>query len=518
MVAMNLASTQGGLNPSSGTSSDVYCITGVDPEVQAYAMARYSRSSLSMTKSLLELSKQRAEQFLNTFYFQYGHRSIADLAHLTFAIEQLSMLAAIAVVDEQRWDGQERSSRYQDFKKSGFYTPPIAGAERQQYLEIIEGLFSQYEELSGAAFRFLADRTPRPSSMTEDAFRRTLRARAFDIARYLLPLATNTSLGQIINARTLENQIARLGSDRHPEIRLLAERLKQSAKEPPLDFRLGQIREIVEQMREVCSIDQLQLIDSLLQPEPVAPTLVKYAEPREYDTERKRELSAAATELLDNVPIQSVDRVTLVRPPHIEVELAATLLYEHSHHPYTQIVDLVSGLPRHQRNEIIGLGLKSRRSHDEVSRAFAAGSGFQFDILMDIGGFRDMHRHRRCIQIHQDYTAVHGYEMPDQLAEIGFEDTFKAYLERAAGYWHKMHDKVDYADYVLPLAFRRRALFKMDLAEVIYISELRSRPAGHMSYRRIAYDMFQVAAQEVPSIKDYMNVHSPSESRDLLDR
>ena len=80
--------------------TDVYAIHGADPEVLAYAMAKYSRSALSMKESLSEISSQRAEQFLNTFYFQYGHRSIADLAHIPFAIERLSLLAAIALVAE----------------------------------------------------------------------------------------------------------------------------------------------------------------------------------------------------------------------------------------------------------------------------------------------------------------------------------------------------------------------------------------------------------------------------------
>ena len=94
----------------------------------AYAMAKYSRSSLSMKESLKEISQQKAEKFLNTFYFQYGHRSIADLAHIALAIERLSILAAIVVADEQRWDGQERSTRYQDFRKSGYYTPDFGSA------------------------------------------------------------------------------------------------------------------------------------------------------------------------------------------------------------------------------------------------------------------------------------------------------------------------------------------------------------------------------------------------------
>ena len=96
-------------------------------------MAKYSRSALSMKQSLRELNAQRAEQFLNTFYFQYGHRSIADLAHIAFAVERLSLLAAIVLVDEQRWDGQERSTRYQDFKKSGWYLPAFgSNAEARQ--------------------------------------------------------------------------------------------------------------------------------------------------------------------------------------------------------------------------------------------------------------------------------------------------------------------------------------------------------------------------------------------------
>src|ERR1700743_1565786 len=75
-------------------STEVYAVYGADPEVQAYGMATYSRSALSMRESLAEINDQKAEKFLNTFYFQYGHRSIADLAHIAFAIERLSILAA----------------------------------------------------------------------------------------------------------------------------------------------------------------------------------------------------------------------------------------------------------------------------------------------------------------------------------------------------------------------------------------------------------------------------------------
>src|ERR1700690_1153520 len=116
-------SSESFLPPGARNQTDVFAVHGADPEVPAYAIAKYSRSALSMKESLREISSQRAEQFLNTFYFQYGHRSIADLAHVAFAIERLSLLAAIVLVDEQRWDGQERSTRYQNFRKSGWYLP-----------------------------------------------------------------------------------------------------------------------------------------------------------------------------------------------------------------------------------------------------------------------------------------------------------------------------------------------------------------------------------------------------------
>ncbi len=212
-------------------STDVFAVFGVEPEIQAYAMAKYSRSALSMKESLREISSQKAEKFLNTFYFQYGHRSIADLAHIALAVERLSILAAIELVDEQRWDGQERSTRYQDFKKSGYYTPDFGADDEAHklYRESLDFLFAEYEALSAHMTQYLISITPKPSDMKQDAYERTLKARAFDITRYLLPLATNTSLGEIVNARTLETQVAHLLSHTHKEVRQLGESLKKAA-------------------------------------------------------------------------------------------------------------------------------------------------------------------------------------------------------------------------------------------------------------------------------------------------
>src|SRR5256712_7800004 len=164
-VIVTPSSANSDIETADAPSLEVFAVYGVEPEVQAYAMAKYSRSALSMKESLKEINQQKAEKFLNTFYFQYGHRSIADLAHIALAIERLSILAAIAVADEQRWDGQERSTRYQDFKKSGYYTPDFGGDEqaRTRYRETIEDLFGGYESLSQRMFQDLSSITPKPS-------------------------------------------------------------------------------------------------------------------------------------------------------------------------------------------------------------------------------------------------------------------------------------------------------------------------------------------------------------------
>src|ERR1700761_6697173 len=155
--------------------TEVFAVHGADPEVLAYAMAKYSRSSLSMKDSLREISSQRAEQFLNTFYFQYGHRSIADLAHLAFAIERLSLLAAIVLVDEQRWDGQERSTRYQNFRKSGWFMPDFGSDTTSAGLfrESIESLFGTYHEVAQGVLESLKSSVPRPEEMKPESYERT---------------------------------------------------------------------------------------------------------------------------------------------------------------------------------------------------------------------------------------------------------------------------------------------------------------------------------------------------------
>src|SRR5271165_716667 len=295
-------------------SVEVFAVYGVEPEIQAYAMAKYSRSSLSMKESLREISAQKAEKFLNTFYFQYGHRSIADLAHIALAVERLSILAAIELADEQRWDGQERSTRYQDFKKSGYYTPDFGADDeaRKLYRETLDFLFAEYEALSAHMTQHLISITPKPADMKQDAYERTLKARAFDITRYLLPLATNTSLGEIVNARTLETQVAHLLSQPHREVRHMGELLKQAALSPAYNANEESLRALVAEIRTVSPEIADRAERELLREVRVAPTLVKYADPTLYEIETRRELQQAAAELMRGAAIERAPLVDLI--------------------------------------------------------------------------------------------------------------------------------------------------------------------------------------------------------------
>jgi thymidylate synthase ThyX len=528
-------SSESFLPPRARNQTEVFAVHGADPEVLAYAMAKYSRSALSMRESLGEISRQRAEQFLNTFYFQYGHRSIADLAHIAFAVERLSLLAAIVLVDEQRWDGQERSTRYQNFLKSGWYFPDFGpdSASAQLYSETITSLFAAYQRTTAAVLEALRRRVPCPEAMKAEAYERTLKARAFDVARYLLPLATNTSLGQIVNARTLETQVSRLLSHPAAEVRDLGVKLREAATGPAWNVNAQAGTALVEKISAADPSLAAEAANLLTAEVRTAPTLVKYAQPNNYAIQTRAELAQAAAELLHGLPIEGAPLVDLVeRTETLEVELAATLLYSASHHPYRQIRDLVAELPETRVAELVDLGLRHRGKHDEALRAFHAGAALRFDILMDIGGFRDMHRHRRCTQIIQPFTALHGYETPTSgdlgpevniLGEAGVLADFQSAIEQA----HQASARITASQapeaaqsalYLLPLATRIRSLFKMDFAAAQYICELRSGPAGHFSYRRVAWEMFLALQRHHPALAKQIRVTDFTRPIDLLQR
>ncbi len=514
--------------PGRATTRRVYAVWGVPPETQAYAMAKYSRSAQGMLESIAELSEQRAAQFLETFYFQYGHRSIADLAHLALAFENVSILAAIRIVDEPLWDGQERSTRYQPFARTGYHVPDsVVGTPlEQRYRAVCDGLFGAYQALSKELTELLKRVVPCPPDMEDGAYTRTLRARAFDVARYLLPLAARTSVGQVSSARVLEGQIARLLADPLPECRAIGADLKAACQRPaeaPL------LRKIADALNGSGSE-----LHGLLKAG-AAPTLVKYAAPASYRPAALAALRAEADRLLaDLPPAEPGPLAELADPAPLEEELVATLLYrgDAGRHSYRQTQRRAAELGDADRARVLAAGLAGRGRHDDLLREHRAGYALTFELTMDVGAFRDMHRHRRCVQVARDPDPADGFDDPDAIFEAGLgaegaalargaglPQRYRAALERAFDAAADLRPTLgDEALYLLPLAARVRALFKMDYAEAAYVAELRTGPTGHFSYRRVAWAMYEALKARHPALAASIRATDPHGPIDFLKR
>jgi thymidylate synthase ThyX len=520
---------------------NIYAVIGAPPEIQAYALAKYSRSAQALRESIDELSSQRAEQFLTTFYFQYGHRSIADLAHIALAIENISMLAAFYVLDEPLWDGQERSSRYQDFRKSGFYVPPHLpedSSERAAYARALDSLLERYEFFSAELTDVLKQVQPLPDDMTPATYNRTLRARAFDVARYFLPLATRTSVGQVTSARVLEQQISRLTGHPLAELRDIGTAIRQACQTPAHNFIESKLRAAWQ--AAALSQEQIRQQEQVLEEAGIlglsaAPTLVKYTTPELYSPrtlEDARKRLAPHLHALRAAPDLSA-AVALTEP---ETDLldacAASLLYltDAQGRAYSQLQPLAQTLPEAEKRALFMDTLHQRGPHDDWLRLHRLGYLLAFDLLVDFGALRDLHRHRRCIQIIPDLKLHLGFDDPATIFAAGLGPDGAALAEQKgllSAYRDAMEQAIaaaqafpipDYAPYLLPLGARQRALFKMDLAEAAYIIELRSGVTGHFSYRRIAYDMYRQLCQRHPYLASAIRATNPDEVIDLLKR
>ncbi len=481
----------------------IYALSHVPPEVSAYGMAKYSRSSASMRDSLLELSQQKAEAFLNTFYFSYGHASIADLAQIPLAIEQVSLLAAMEIVDEPLWDGQERSTRYQDFTHSPYFAPPMADSP---YHQSIAGLFHLYQDLFSHAEEKLRARYPQPETMKKGPYDRTIKARAFDLARYALPLATLTSLGQVTNARIFEQQIRRLMASSYPEVQEVALGMKAAVKElPPFNLLEARLAHL--------DIPLPENIRAEMNPGPLAPTLTKYTDADAVTLKLRTRLQPIIEKQFSGVSQDS--RAVALHPLQDPVDdLLAGLIYEQSALSYSEIVSRLHHLPGAEKNELMGEILELRGPHDAWPRSLQQ-RPLIFDILIDVGAFRDLNRHRRLDKITQRLDIGLRYDTPSEFAELDLHDTYQTALD--AHYRQIAASSAELQPYLLPLAHRRRVLLRMDFAEAAYIIELRSRSSGHFSYRRIANAMWTEVQSQYPQLAQAIHV-TPMEIFDPFER
>ena len=138
------------------------------------------------------------------------------------------------------------------------------------------------------------------------------------------------------------------------------------------------------------------------------------------------------------------------------------------------------------RKEVLDLAVRSRTQRDELLRGFRGGP-YVYDIVMDIGAYRDLHRHRRCQQFRQRFSAELGFDTPELIQAAGLSPVYEAALRQALETFEALPQPGSH--YLLPFGARSRFLFKMDFAEADYMVWLRSWVKGHFSYREIAWEM-----------------------------
>lgn len=486
----------------------VVAIGPMPPEKSAYAMARYSRSPDSIEQSIAWVQRHSSEKFWEQFYFDYGHASIADLGHVVMCFEDISELAAIRLEDEPLWDGQAKSSRYQNFASSCWFIPGhIRGSETEAVYEgILRSLSEIYRQLHDPLIAYLCDQEPRPEVMKQADYERTIAARAFDVTRYLLPLAAKTNVGQVVSIRTLEKQITRLLSSQLPELRAIGEELKEACRRPPVNLW----NELCGQTGGVA--------------DPLAPTLARHARENPYQESVYSDMARYAKEALRGTGLdqpvnwEAVESVELIDAHDPLDEIVATLLYRVTHAPYRNLVAVVRDWSEKQKQDTIEVATRRRGPYDELIKEFRGGYAFIFDVLMDIGAWRDLHRHRRCQQVQQNFTTLHGYDVPPPLFAAGLDREYRQAMDAVRNDIELLKKQDQEASlYAIPFGFKVRCLFKMDFAEAEYIAKLRSGVKGHWSYRRVAWEMKQKVAMRYPVLGERIQA-TPPDIEDTLSR
>ena len=462
----------------------VISVAPMPPEKCAYALARYSRSPDSIRESLAWVRTHDSEKFLESFYFQYGHASIADLGHTVLCFEGVSELAATEIEEEPLWDGQAKSSRYQDFSRGGFVTPPeLTGEMAACYEAAGRMLLEAYAEVNTRAFDCLAVGLPLPAGMKPEAYRRNLAARAYDVARYLLFWGVPTNVGQVTSIRTLEKQIRRLQASHYQEL-----------------------REVAGEIAQTCASKPDCVWDQSAAPESLAPTLARHAEADTYAMRARDDLGRWAEQNLPRAAGGETGRVDLIRPADTAADITATLLYPVTDRPFRELYEMTRNWSAALRAEVLDVALGPRTKRDDLPAGFHGGL-YAYDFVIDIGAYRDLHRHRRCQKFRQSYSGRLGFDMPALVEEAGATAVYQAAMQSALAAMQSL--PAPGAHYLLPFGARARFLFKMDFAEAEYIARVRSGVKGHFSYRQVAWEMKREMEKLDPELGRLMEATPP---------
>ncbi len=470
--------------------ADIYLVRNLPGEVAATLNGVYSRSSKSMRDQFLDRLRQGLEaqgkrledlplqdapkdllssvmadksgQFLKTYAIDHGHNSLREGSVVHLAVERVSQLVTRFVQRERRCSFEESSTRYISFSAETHWRDPeimAAGGElARAYEAVLERTFALYGKATEQLLAHLQRLRPLQPGEKEAPWLRTLKAEAFDAARYLLTPAIFTKWGMVVDARTLSDVVTELRSHPLAEFRLVGERMQQQA-------------------------------------ELALPTLLQHARPNAFLQSLHQALLALAQELgVAKAPVHrgaATGHTTLLaHDPDLDDRLLASLLYEHSQQPFATLIARAKGLTHGQRVDLMQKLMAARGAHDVWPQALEGAAPFEFEVVLDFGAYRDIGRHRKGFQQQQLLTTVHGFAVPPLVQEAGLAVAYTDVLEHAAEQQQQVAARFPHAAcYMTPFAFLQRVRITFDPRQTAYFIELRSGPEGHFSYRQVALDM-----------------------------
>lgn len=471
----------------------VYCIYGLPPEVVAVLFAYVSRSPASFRDNLIKLidegsldmhqpisrttgqddiwsaAREKSQAFHQKWVVNYGHASVAEHAILQFAIEDVSILASKVIEDSRLASFTEKSTRYQVFDADRFYFPDtiMQSTYRQELKNTVSYLFKEYQEFYPAVENYIKQQSK------EELTKGALKSQVCDVIRYLLPAGTLTSLAATMNAREAAHTIVKLRSHPLKEMQAIGDAMaKEGAK--------------------------------------ITPTLLKYTEKQEYIQKTMQDKHPEILPLMncskEDHPSNGV--VLVDYPEDAQEKILAALLFRYSQTSYQEAYQRAKHLPSDQCKKILQYFLQDKGPHlsglRELEHLY-----YTMEIIMDYGAFRDVQRHRMTTQSNQPLTNHLGYEIPQLILDLGgeIEERYHSCMERASTTFDLLkQDFPDEAQYILPLAFRKRFLITWNFREIEYFLRLRTKPTGHISYRRIGYQIYEAIKQVHPLLAEYLQI------------
>ncbi len=498
----------------SNTDKPVFVITTPKQVDRGALMSRYSRSSKSMRRIFLDEflnNPSRGEEFYERVLVEYGDDSVAELGLVQVGIEGISQIAIQSIEDRRiGLSYLEKSTRYVRFDqkgKDGMYQY-YRGEDMMElryadsYIEACDLAFNTYSKSIESMIKYLKEVEPIHSmyfldsskgvevpfdelkssddiKRAEKAYEASIRAKALDILRVLLPASTLTNVGIAGNARAFEYLLNIL----------LASRLKEEH-----DIALMLHDELTKYIGPF-----------------IKRVRTKYGEVfREYLNSTRDGIASIAREYLakddgnrDGTYLDEVRLVDYEDNDTVEVKVVASILYEHASASYTNLLELAAKMSREERAKIIDEYVRHRanRRHRPL-RAFEI-PYYTFDLCTNFGIFRDLHRHRILTMQRQMLTTNHGYYKPTEVIDAGLEKEFDECMQKSKEVYELIaykEGKPLQAQYVVNLAYRYRYLIKMNLREAYHIIELRTPPQGHPAYRRIAQEMYKAIADVHPNL------------------